>query len=262
MEPPVDAPPEPEPRPESEAAPEPYRCPRCGAPHDPYQEYCLECGSRLVPLRPQAFSIWRRETWTRESPIWFWATFLALLLIALVAAAIVLAATRDDDGDEAGAPAQSGPATSQILPTNVPTPPPVTTTGLPTTVTDIPTLDTNTTPTTGTTGTTTAPTTGTTTTGATGTVLSWPAGRRGYTVILSSVPKSRGRAAAVAQAERAIDQGLDEVGVLDSDNFTSLTQGYWVVFSGIHDTESQARSSLATARSSGYPVAYAREVTP
>ena len=25
------------------------QCPRCGAPHGPDQEYCLECGQRLRP---------------------------------------------------------------------------------------------------------------------------------------------------------------------------------------------------------------------
>ena len=264
MEPPVDVPPEsppPEPRPAAEAAPDRHRCARCGAPHDPYQEYCLECGARLVALRPQGFSIWRRETWTRDSPMWFWATFLALLLIALIAGAIVLAATRDDDG-EARAPTP-GPGTSQLLPTQITTGA-LTTTGFETTMTTFPTLTTDTTATTATTVTTATATTGTTATDTTtsGTVVSWPSGQSGYTVILASVPKARGRPAAVAQAERAIDAGLDEVGVLDSGQYDSLTAGYWVVFTGIHDTESQARNALPAARQSGYPVAYIREITP
>ena len=188
--------------------------------------------------------------------MWFWATFLALLLIALIAGAIVLAATRDDDG-EARTPTP-GPGTSQLLPTQI------TTGALTTTMTTFPTLTTDTTATTATTVTTATTTTGTTATGTTtsGTVVSWPSGRRGYTVILSSVPEGRGRPAAVAQAERAIDAGLDEVGVLDSGDYQSLTAGYWVVFTGIHETESQARNALPEARQSGYPVAYIREITP
>src|SRR5919109_1185159 len=82
--PPTPAPPPP--------APEPGVCPRCGAPHDAFQEYCLECGLRLPP----PFGA-RREVWTSGSPLWLWAALAALLLVALVAGAIVaIAATRED----------------------------------------------------------------------------------------------------------------------------------------------------------------------
>src|SRR5205085_3487655 len=47
-------------------------------------------------------------------------------------------------------------------------------------------------------------------------VGSWPAGKTGYTVVLTSVPAGGGRAAAVAQARRALAAGLTRVGVLDS----------------------------------------------
>jgi hypothetical protein len=250
VEPPADVPPEP-------AQEDPYRCARCGAPHDPYQEYCLECGARLSRYAPAGAGGWRRDVWTRESPVWFWATFLALLLIALIAGAIVVAATDDDETTKRGTTsARPGPTTSVIaIPTNL------TTGTLPGTVT-IPTIGTTTTiPTTGTTttgnGTTTAPTTTTS-----GSIISWPSGRDGYTVILTSVPKSQGRSAAEAKAREAIADGLSQVGVLDSDNFTSLNAGYWVVFTGVYDTESQARAALPTARQAGWPIAYIREITP
>ena len=58
-----------------------------------FQEYCLECGARLIPL-PGPFRRARRLASTSDSPLWFWAAFLALLAIALVTAAIVLAATK------------------------------------------------------------------------------------------------------------------------------------------------------------------------
>ena len=99
--PPIDpGPPPPGPPP---PAPEPGLCPRCGAPHDPYQEYCLECGIRLPP----PFATRRQEIWASGSPLWLWSALAALLLVALVAGAIVaVAATRDD---KEGQPATSIP---------------------------------------------------------------------------------------------------------------------------------------------------------
>jgi hypothetical protein len=87
-------PPPPPPPPEAAPPPppaEPGRCPNCGAPHDVYQEYCLECGRRL----PGAFVGGRyAEIWRRDSPVWLWAALAALLLVALVSGAVVaLAAT-------------------------------------------------------------------------------------------------------------------------------------------------------------------------
>jgi hypothetical protein len=255
-EPPAGTTPPPEQGVEHAAEPE-LRCWRCSSPHDRYQEYCLECGARLVPLAGGSAG-WRREVWTRDSPFWFWATFLGLLLIALIAGAIVLAATNDDDEPPSGQSPAAGPTTSQL--TEIPTTPPVTTSTLPpeitippTTTTTIPTLTT----TTG--ATTTAPTT---TSDQTQQIIAWPSGKSGYTNILASVPASQGRGAAETQARQAINRGLDEVGVLNSSNFSSLNSGYWVVFKGVYDTESEARADLPTVRQNGYPVAYVSRVAP
>jgi len=270
VQPPVDAPPEgPPPAP---AEPEPYRCYRCGASHDPFQEYCLECGARLVPLQRGSWSVWRRDAWGRESPMWFWATFLALLLIALAAAAIVLAATSDDDDrrkrrgaaqtdltiSTVGPPAQTGAITTGTLPETFTFPPP------PPTGTTVPTFTSTVGNGTTTAPTTTAPTTTTTptTTGGSTTVIAWPAGREGYTVILASSAQSRGRRVAEDKAEEAIDNGLRNVGVLNSSNFASLEAGYYVVFYGVRDTESQAVNALSAARGAGYSNAYVREIDP
>ena len=245
---------------------DPYHCYRCRSPHDPFQEYCLECGARLVPLG--GGSVWRRDSWTRDSPLWFWATLLALLLIALVTGAIVLAAT-DDDGGKAKrqTTGQAALPTSTIGSLSVPT----TGTTLPPTLTIAPTTGTGTTPIptfptptttptfpTTTSGTTTVTTTGTTT--GTRTVIAWPANRDGYTVILKSLPQSRGKAAAEAEARRAIGKGLRQVGVLNSSLYSTLNAGYWVVFNGIHDTESQANAGLPAARAAAYTTAYVQRV--
>jgi hypothetical protein len=258
VEPPVEAPPGEPAAAEPPAEPE-YRCQRCGAPHDPFQEYCLECGARLTPPAGAPFSVWRRESWTRDSPFWFWAAFLGLLLIALIATGIVLAVTNDDDEQAARPNPTAGPTTSVIVPTAI-TSAPITTSPLPTT-TDFATTAPTTTAatTTAATGTTTGTTTATTT-GGTGSVISWPSGKEGYTVILQSIPSTQPRSQAEAKARDAIAKGLDEVGVLDSANYSSLRAGYWVVFSGIHDTEAQANQALPNVRSAGYPVAYVREI--
>jgi hypothetical protein len=241
--PPIDpGPPPPGPPP----APEPGLCQRCGAPYDPYQEYCLECGIRL----PAPYGTRRQEVWSRGSPLWLWAALAALLLVALVAGAIVaVAATRED---EEGRPATSIPVVSTSPSTTdtvgILTQPPTVTINPPTTTFGT----TSTIPTTTTTGTTTI---GTTTT--TGSTATWPAGKDGYSIFLKS---SQSRSQADAAAQRARSNGLTQVGVLNSSNYSSLRPGYWVTFTGIYDTEQQAESNLSNARSRGFPTAYVRPV--
>ena len=244
-------PPPPPPPPESAPpppAPEPGLCPNCGAPHDAYQEYCLECGRRLPGLYMGGRYT---EVWRRDSPVWLWAALAALLLVALVAGAVVaLAATNDDKN--------SGPATS--IPVVSTTPQTTNTVGV---VTQPPTITIN--PPTTTLSTTTFSTTtfGTTTFGTTTTNTGntiWPAGKDGFTVILKSVPTSNGRSQADAAADKARTNGLTQVGVLNSSDYSSLNPGYWVTFSGIYDTSQQAEAALPNARGRGFPLAYTREV--
>jgi hypothetical protein len=244
-------PPPPPPPPEAAPPPpppDPGRCPNCGAPHDVYQEYCLECGRRL----PGAYVGGRyAEVWRRDSPIWLWAALAALLLVALVSGAVVaLAAT--DDGKS------SEPATS--IPVVSTAPSTTSTVGV---VTTPPTITIN--PPTTTLGTTTFSTTtfGTTTFGTTttGSNVTWPMSKDGFTVVLRSVPTSNGRSQAEAAADKARTNGLSQVGILNSSDFSSLNPGYYVTFTGIYDTESQANAALPNARSKGFPTAYVREVS-
>jgi hypothetical protein len=244
-------PPPPPPPPEAAPPPpppEPGRCPNCGAPHDVYQEYCLECGRRL----PGAYVGGRyAEVWRRDSPIWLWAALAALLLVALVSGAVVaLAAT--DDGKS------SEPATS--IPVVSTAPSTTSTVGV---VTTPPTITIN--PPTTTLGTTTFSTTtfGTTTFGTTtsGSNVTWPMSKDGFTVVLKSVPTSNGRSQAEAAADKARTNGLSQVGILNSSDFSSLNPGYYVTFTGIYDTQSQANAALPNARSKGFPTAYVREVS-
>jgi hypothetical protein len=79
-------------------------------------------------------------------------------------------------------------------------------------------------------------------------LVRWPRGRDGWTIVLVSVPKQRGRDAAVARAQQARERGLRQVGVLDSGTIASLRPGYWMVFSGVYASEPEATSSLLDAR--------------
>ncbi len=77
----------------------------------------------------------------------------------------------------------------------------------------------------------------------------WPAAKKGWTIVLVSVPKVEGRDAAVARAADARKRGLKGVGVLDSSRFASLHPGYWIVFSGSYESEPEAASHLRAAKS-------------
>ena len=244
-------PPPPPPPPEAAPPPpppDPGRCPNCGAPHDVYQEYCLECGRRL----PGAYVGGRyAEVWRRDSPIWLWAALAALLLVALVSGAVVaLAATDDGKSSE---PATSIPVVSTAPSTTstvgVGATPPTITINPPTTTLGTTTFSTTTF------GTTTF---GTTTTGSN---VTWPPSKDGFTVVLKSVPTSNGRSQAEAAADKARTNGLSQVGILNSSDFSSLNPGYYVTFSGIYDSVSQANAALPNARSKGFPTAYVREVS-
>jgi hypothetical protein len=77
----------------------------------------------------------------------------------------------------------------------------------------------------------------------------WPRGRDGWTIVLVSVPKTAGsRAEAVKRATRARSRGLPQVGIVDSGKIASLHPGYWIVFTGVYDSEPEAASALQRAK--------------
>lgn len=76
----------------------------------------------------------------------------------------------------------------------------------------------------------------------------WPRTASGWTIVLVSAPKARGRDEAVAVAQQARSRGLRGVGVLDSSEFASLRPGYWMTFSGRYPSEAEATGSLRRAR--------------
>jgi hypothetical protein len=221
--------------------PEPQtRCPRCGSPAEPLQEYCLECGLRLrTPgLVPALASGWqRRLRWYPGD--WIWPALLALVVAILAGSAAILW-TRD---------AESAPRETLVGDTSP----------LPTVTATLPTAPTQTTPTVPTTPTRTTPTTPQPP--RTRTLAAWPKGRSGWTLVVASLPASAGRKAAVGKARQALDAGLTQVGVLDSSEFSSLHPGYFVVFSGTYDSLSEAQDAASRAAQKGYGNTYARRIT-
>ena len=65
---------------------------------------------------------------------------------------------------------------------------------------------------------------------------------------------------AMLVARNALGAGLTDVGLLDSSQYSSLHTGYFVVFTGIYDSENEARAGLDTAQGS-YPQSYVRQIT-
>jgi hypothetical protein len=234
-------------------------CPRCGVAYEPLQEYCLECGARLPTNRGVVgvlAAAWqRRLAWYPGDWIWPVLLFAALTVLATTAAVAAnsaresaeptLVATTPSVTVGPGAPPGTVPVTTGggTLPT---APQPTITTG------PLPTAP-------------GAPSTGAATTPRPGpnpnALAAWPAGQSGYTNILESLPVAAGRAAAVGRARQAKRNGLRDVGVLVSAQYSSLHPGYFVVFSGIYRSGSEAAAGLAAAHAKGFPDAYQTRVT-
>lgn len=217
-------------------------CPRCGAPRTADQEYCVDCGLRLPPVKGRLPSLRRR--WIRRvgwyPGDWVWVSLLTLLVaIAGAAAAIAISHhARARAGRTVLAPTQS-------LAVHQPPPP------VPATTAAVTTLPIAPEPTT-TSKTRTAPTAPA--------VGSWPASRSGWTIVLVSYPKTNGAAAAHTTALRALHHHLPQVGILDSSGYASLQPGYLVVFTGEYGSQDAANAALATARQAGFAAAYVRQV--
>lgn len=204
-------------------------CPRCGSPAAPLQEYCLECGARLPadPASGPARRLAGAATW----PV------LVSGVIALLAATLVVVVqlTTDEQRPDLVVATMSQPdlpettAPPEPTPTTVPeptTPPPTRTQPQPQ-----------------------------------NRVVSWPEGRRGWTVVIASLPEGQGRQAATAKAREVLEAGLP-AGVLVSSSYSGLHPGYLVVFTGVFDSRTRAEERVSEARERGYGTAYAREIAP
>jgi hypothetical protein len=228
--------------------PETPLCPRCGAPHGPDQEYCLECGHRLRPAAGafgRLSSAWQQRFGWYPSD-WVWPVLLGFLIaVAGATAAIVLA----DAGAENSpiVATQGGPAHAPTTAT------PTATVALPSVPAGTPS---------GAPATPSKPPPATSTAPRPGVLTAWPAGQDGFTVVIESIPAGgAGRALAVARARSASTSGLPSVGVLDSSRFSSLHPGYFVVFSGVYASDALAERARAAASAKGFQAAYVRQIT-
>jgi septal ring-binding cell division protein DamX len=73
-----------------------------------------------------------------------------------------------------------------------------------------------------------------------GDAAGWPDGRDGFTVVLLTA-EDEASARSVARQARA--DGV-EVGVLRSDDYSSLGDGFWMVFSGVYRTRAEAERAV------------------
>lgn len=218
------------------------RCPRCAALREPGQEYCLECGLHLPPLTGAVPSL--RRSWIRRigwyPGDWIWIAAVTLFVaVAGAAVSIIVTAHRSNSH-----------GTTLVASTT--TTPPATTTTAPPATTTTPALTHTTTPVTTTTAAAAPATDGRTL---------WPASFRGWTIVLGSYPVTAGESAPLANASRAARSGLPDVGVLESSDYASLHPGYYVVFTGMYDSEAQAQAALHVTSASGFSGAYPREVS-
>jgi hypothetical protein len=90
----------------------------------------------------------------------------------------------------------------------------------------------------------------------------WPDGKQGYTIQLKALPKDGTQVSAVDSAKTELGgKGAKNVGALDSDNFSSLDPGNYVVYSGIFDKRAQAAKELKKMKKN-FPAAKVISVSP
>lgn len=85
---------------------------------------------------------------------------------------------------------------------------------------------------------------------------SWPDGESAWTVILASELTRGGAETAINRARRIPDRGLS-LGVLNSDDYSSLRSGYWVAFAGQFASVEEAQAAANRYRPE-FPTAYQR----
>jgi hypothetical protein len=78
----------------------------------------------------------------------------------------------------------------------------------------------------------------------------WPSGKSGYTVQLQTLPESGTAVSAVQSAKSAASaKGAKAVGALKSEEFSSLSSGSYVIYSGIYNKKPEAEKALSGLKS-------------
>lgn len=79
----------------------------------------------------------------------------------------------------------------------------------------------------------------------------WPSGTSGYTVQLQTLPVAGTQTSAVEAAKSAASgKGAKEVGALKSEDFSSLTAGSYVIYSGVYHKRAEAQKALGGLKKS------------
>jgi sporulation related protein len=221
-------------------APPERRCPRCGSTLAPDQEWCLACGAAAETeiAEPRGWRV----------PIMLSGGLGLLALIGVVLLIIALANGPEKVATETPAPSAAAPLpTTTPGPTTTATPLGTTTPAPGATVTPSPSAAGSPTP---------IPTTtpSPSPSGTTGSFPGWTGGD-GWTIIIESAT-TQSKAESVASDA----QGAGEtVGILKSDDYSSLNAGYWVVFTGHYTSKSEAQSQLDAVRAQ-HGDAYVRHI--
>lgn len=194
---------------------------------------CPRCGSDLGPDQDWCLNcgadvgstIATPPSW--RGPVALVAGLLAVAAIALILALVELAGNAEQVTEQPAATVTPTPTAAAPAVTSTPTPitiPPATDNG--------------------------------STTG-TPEIADWPDGKDAWTVVLES---SATQTAAQSRAKELASQGVP-VGILNSDGYSSIEPGRWVVFSGQYDTQRAAKQALKDV-SDEVTGAYVRHIIP
>jgi hypothetical protein len=79
----------------------------------------------------------------------------------------------------------------------------------------------------------------------------WPSGKSGYTVQLQTLPQTGTSVSAVESAKSADSaKGAKAMGALKSEEFSSLTAGSYVIYSGVYHKQAEASKALSALKKS------------
>lgn len=192
-------------------------------PEPATERACPRCGAPLAPDQEWCLSCGTAVgTRLAATPAWRAPVAIVAALLALLAAALLLALVElsGDPQPVAKAPrATPAPAPAPAAPAPSATPTPAPTAASPP-----------------------------------GTPAAWPKGRSAWTVVLAA---TRSEAQAQRRARRLGASGAP-VGVLSSSDYSSLSKGFWVVFSGQYGSREEAAQAAEGFGKDAYP----RRVVP
>jgi hypothetical protein len=209
------------------------RCPNCGAALARDQRYCLNCGQRLTEPRVdfhQALGLQpstpppppRKTSWTDRGAV---LTLVAIAAIVVALGVGIVIGRGKGGSNTAGRPTVVTVAGGgAAAPTNTP-----------------------------------AASTGTETAAVKD---DWPSGKSGWTVEVSSLPKSGTTLADVTAAKSAASaKGATSVGVLDGDQHSGTPTGKYVIYSGDFTSKKDAQAAQAKLKKK-FPGALVLHVQP